>query len=62
MENLQATIFYFLRADSYEKCNITVTGKAVNHGDGDGIQLPCVLHLSMQNSIVNMLKQQTSIK
>ena len=31
------TIFYFLRADPYGKCNITVTGKAVNLGDGDGM-------------------------
>ena len=29
------TIFYFLRADPYGKCNITVTGKAVNLGDGE---------------------------
>ena len=42
------TIFYFLRADPYVKCNITVTGKAVNLGDGDGMQVPCILHLSEQ--------------
>ena len=29
--------FYFLLADSYGKCNITVTGKTVNLGDGDGM-------------------------
>ena len=39
------TIFYFLRADPYAKCNITVVGKAVNLGDGDGMQLPIILHL-----------------
>ena len=36
------TIFYFLRADPYAKCNITVVGKAVNLGDGDGMQVPCI--------------------
>ena len=38
------TIFYFLRADPYVKCNKTVVGKAVNLGDGDGMQVPCILH------------------
>ena len=38
-KNLQTTIFYFLRADSYEKCSTTVTNKAVNLGDGDVMQL-----------------------
>ena len=52
------TIFYFLRADPYGKCNITVTGKAVNLGDGDGMQVPCILHLSGQKSMVEILKQQ----
>ena len=52
------TIFYFLRADPYGKCNITVTGKALNLGDGDGMQVPCILHLSRQKSMVEILKQQ----
>ena len=57
-EKFAKTIFYFLRADPYEKCNITVTGKAVNLGDGDGMQVPCILHLSGQKSMVEILKQQ----
>ena len=36
---------YVVRADPYGKCNITVTGKAVNVGDVNGMQVPCVLHL-----------------
>ena len=52
------TIFYFLCADPYGKCNITVTGKAVNLGFGDGMQVPCILHLSGQKSYVEILKQQ----
>ena len=43
------TIFY--------KCNKTVSGKAVNLVDGDGIQMPCILHLSGQKSMMEILKQ-----
>ena len=52
------TIFYFLRADPYAKCNITVVAKAVNLGDGDAMQVPCILHLLGQKSMVEILKQQ----
>ena len=52
------TIFYFLRVDPYGKCNITVTGKAVNLDDGGGMQVPCILHLSGQKTVVEILKQQ----
>ena len=52
------TIFYFLCADPYGKCKITVTGKAVNLGDGDGMQVPCILQLSGQKSMAEILKQQ----
>ena len=54
-------IFYFLLADPYGKCNINVTGKTVNLGDGDGMQVPCILHLSVQKSMVEILKQQKMI-
>ena len=52
------TIFYFLRADPYAKCNITVVGKAVNLDDGDGMEVSCILHLSGQKSMMEILKQQ----
>ena len=52
------TIFYFLCADPYGKCNITVTGKAVNLGDSDEMQVPCILHLSGKKSMVEILKQK----
>ena len=54
----EKTIFHFLCADPYAKCNRTVVGKAVNLGDGDGMQVPCILHLSGQKSMVEILKQQ----
>lgn len=37
------TIFHFLWADPYGKWNVAVTSKAVNVGDGDGMQVPCVV-------------------
>ena len=55
-------IFYSLRADSHGKCDITVTGKAVNLADDDEMQVRCVLRLSGQKSMVEILKKQTSIK
>ncbi|MEO0686594.1 MAG: hypothetical protein AAFY76_16525, partial [Cyanobacteria bacterium J06649_11] len=51
------TIFYFLRADQFGRYDITVTGKAVNLGDGDGMQVPCVLSFG-QKSMVEILKKQ----
>ena len=36
------TIFYFLKAN-VSFCKIVVTGKPVNLGDGDGMQVPCKL-------------------
>ena len=38
------TIFYLLWADPCGKWNVTVTSNAVNVGDGDGMQVPCVVH------------------
>ena len=52
------TIFYFLRADPYGKCKKIVTGKPINRGDGDGMQVPCLLQLSVQRHIIEILKQQ----
>ena len=38
------TIFYFLRADKKNDCTAVVTGKAINRGDGEGMQVPCTLN------------------
>ena len=54
--NFAKIIFHFLRADQFGRCDITVTVKAVNLGDGDGMQVPCVLSLSGQKSMI--LKKQ----
>ena len=36
-------IFCFLRADELSSSKIVVTGKPVNFGDGEGMQVPCKL-------------------
>ena len=53
------TIFYFLREDpARSKCTVTVKGKAVNLGDGDGMQVPCRLKLEGDKDFVTLLKTQ----
>lgn len=48
-------IFFFLRADQDAKCNVVITGKAVNLGDGDGMQVPCKLKISGTKKMVEIL-------
>ena len=59
---IKERIFKNENAKPYGKYNITVSDKAVNLRDGDGMQVPCVPRLSGQKPIVEILKQQTSIK
>ena len=35
--------FYFLRANLMNAARITVTGKSVNFGNGQGLQIPCTI-------------------
>ena len=55
------TIFYFLRADEWSECKVIVTGKPVNRGDGDGMQVPCLLKFHEQKSLIGILKQQLDV-
>lgn len=32
-------IYYFLRADRYPTCEVVITGKAANLGNGNGMQV-----------------------
>ena len=36
-------IFYFFRADSYANCNIVIAEREVNIGNGEGMQVLCLL-------------------
>ena len=51
------TIFYFLRADELSSCKIVVTGKPVNLGDGEGMQVPCKLIFTGIEKCIDILKR-----
>ena len=40
------SIFYFLHAGSYSECNIIITSKEVNLGDGERMQVACLMSIS----------------
>ena len=52
------TIFYFLRADKKNDCTVVVTGKAINRGDGEGMQVPCTLNLKGHRKWIDILKKE----
>ena len=53
------TIFYFLEADQHSSCSVIIKAdKAVNFGDGEGMQVPCKLRISGQEKFVNILKKE----
>ena len=52
------TIFYFLRADKKNDCTVVVTGKAINHGDGEGMQVPCTLNFKGHRKWIDILKEE----
>ena len=58
--NFAKTIFYFLRADKYSICEVEITGKPVNLGDGEGMQVPCKLNLTGKRKFV--IISQNSLK
>ena len=47
------TVSYFLRASNENCCRVEVTGKGVNLGDGEGLQIPCILHISAKAKFVS---------
>ena len=50
------TIFYFLREDSYAECNVLTTGKEVNLGDGEEMQVSCLLENTGTKNMLEILK------
>ena len=52
------TIFYFLKANQQNSCNVIVRGKAVNEGDGKGMKVPCRLLFSDEERFINVLQKQ----
>ena len=54
--NFAKTICYFLRADKCTICEVESTGKSVNLGNGEGMQVPCKLKLTGLSKFVNILQ------
>ena len=52
------TIFYFLRADKKNDCTVVVTDKAINRGDGEGMQVPCTLNFKGHRKWIDILKKE----
>ena len=50
------TVSYFLRASNENWCRVEVMVKRVNLGDGEGLQIPCILHFSAEAKFVSKLK------
>ena len=48
-------VFYFLRADRYAECKVIITGKEVNLGDGEGMQVPYLLKISGTKNMLQIL-------
>ena len=48
------TVFYFLKGS----CTAIVKGKAINLGDGEGMQVPCTLHFKGTTKFIDVLRQQ----
>lgn len=52
------TIFYFLRSKSTNAANISDTGKRVNLGDGEGLQIPCTITFEGEEKYLDILKRE----
>ena len=60
--NFAKTIFYFLRTDKHSTCEVEITGKPVNLGSVEGMQVPCKLKLTGRSKFVNILQNSLKIK
>ena len=48
-------MFYFLRAYRYAECKVIITDKEFNLGDGEGMQVPCLLKISGTKNMLQIL-------
>ena len=55
--NFAKTIFYCLRTDEYSFCEVAITRKPVNLGDGDRMQVSCELNFTGRSKFVSILKK-----
>ena len=59
--NFAKTFFYFLRADKYSICEVEITGKLLNLGDGEGMEVPCKLKLTGRRKFVNISQNSLTL-
>ena len=45
-------------AKTFSKCHAKVTWKRCNLGDGDGLQVPCILYISGQAEFMSILQKE----
>ena len=51
------TISFFLRASEDNVCKVEITGRRVNLGDKQGLQVPCKLHFVGNVKFIDKLKE-----
>ena len=51
------TVSFFLKGDPHAKCDVRITGKPLNLGDGEGMQVPCLLEFQGQCKFLKVLKK-----
>ena len=55
------TISYYLRSHNQANCTAKVSGKRFNNGDGEGLQVPCLLKFTGEKNFICILKDQLNI-
>ena len=50
------TVFYFPRTNPINTASTTVTGKTVNFGDGEGLQILCTVLFKREEKYIEVLK------
>ena len=55
------TVFYFLQVNPMNTSSINVTGKKVNFGDGQGLQIPCAISFKGEEKYIEVLKKHLNL-
>ena len=55
------TIVYYLRSHLQANCTAKVTGKRFNLGDGQGLQVPCILQFALERKFISVLQEKFNL-
>ena len=55
------TMVYCLRSHPQANCTAKVTGKRFNLGDGEGLQVSCILQFTGERKFISVLKEQFNL-